>query len=220
MDSTSGTPGEFPLSGKGEIPSHRYPRSRNRCEGGDTALQSVGRHHWERASLSARPFRVWLMFFAELFDQEDYNGARSHNQMKHGMAAIARDDIKMTLVRDLVDPPAPTPAELNGGYGLINAVSITHISKIWADDKGGAHGWSLRTDNADPSPCLAVAEAGICVVRSLWQVRKMIAQPGSAQDYEHNGSPLSQVVFERSSSGFQSILRELIPPTIGPVPPK
>lgn len=174
----------------------------------------------EQALAHARFVSQWLMFFAELFDQEGYNAAQSHNQMKHGMAAIVRDDIKMTLVQDLIDPFAPTAAELNSGYDLINAVSITYLSKVMAEGKGGAHGWSLRTDNADPSLCLAIAQAGICVVRSLWQVSKMIAQPGSAQDYEHNGSPLPQVVFERSSSGFQSISRELIPSRIGPVPPR
>lgn len=174
----------------------------------------------EQALEHARFVSQWLMFFAELFDQDGYNAAESHNRMKHGMAAIARDDVRMTLVQDLVDPSAPTAAELNGGYDLINAVSITYLSKAWAEGKGGAHGWNLRTDNADPSLCLAVAQAGICVVRSLWQVSRMIAQPGSEHEYEHNGSPLPQVVFERSSSGFQSISRELIPSRNGPEPSK
>lgn len=172
----------------------------------------------EQALEHARFVSQWLMFFAELFDQDGYNAAQSHNRMKHGMAAIARDDIKMTLVQDLKDPTAPTVAELNGGYDLINAVSITYLSKIRPKGKGGSHGWALRTDNADPSLCLAVAQAGICVVRSLWQVSRMIAEPGAEHDYEHNLKPLPQVVFERSDSGFQSISRELIPPRNGSVP--
>jgi hypothetical protein len=72
----------------------------------------------EQALEHVRFVSQWLMFFAELFDQDGYNAAQSHNQMKHGMAAIARDDIKMTLVQDLKDPSAPTVAEPNGGYDL------------------------------------------------------------------------------------------------------
>ncbi|BCW62818.1 hypothetical protein StoSoilB22_17910 [Arthrobacter sp. StoSoilB22] len=176
----------------------------------DQLAKAVGK---EQALAHARFVAQWLMFFAELFDQDGYNAAQSHNQTKHGMAAIARNDVKWTLVQDLEDPAAPTVAELNRGYDLINAVSITYLSKIRTKGQGGAHGWALRTDNADPSLCLAVAQAGICVVRSLWQVSRMIAEPGTEHDYEHNGSPLPQVVFDRSESGFQSIATELIPPS-------
>jgi hypothetical protein len=119
--------------------------------------------------------------------------------------------LMVTFINDTYRVTWPAP-----DYFTVPGLSLLLTSGRSSQHKGGAHGWTLRTDNADPSPCLAIVQAGICVVRSLWQVSRMIAQPGSAQDYEHNGSPLPQVVFERSSSGFQSISRELIPPRIGP----
>lgn len=125
------------------------------------------------------------------------------------MAAIARDDIKMTLLQDFKGPIAPTAAEPNGGYDLINAVSITYLSKIRPKGKGGSHGWALRSDNADP-----VTLPRSCPSRNLCgpfpvQVSRMIAEPGAEHDYEHNVNPLPQVVFARSDSGFQSQSREL-----------
>ncbi|MHA7295178.1 hypothetical protein [Arthrobacter sp. HLT1-21] len=167
-------------------------------------VRSLGEN---QALAHARFVSHWLMFFAELFDQDGYNGAQSHNQMKHGMAAIARDDVKMTFVGN---SDRLTVDELNAGYDIINAVSITYLSR--KKIKGHAAGWSLRTDNADPALCLAVAQAGICVVRSLWQVSKLKAQPGIANDYEHNAAPLPTDVFARSQSGFQSVSMELVPP--------
>lgn len=85
----------------------------------------------------------WLMFFAEVFDQDGYNAAQGHNQATHGMAAIARNEVKMTLVPDLLAHSAPTVDEMDSGFDLINAVSITYLAKVRSESKGGASGWSL-----------------------------------------------------------------------------
>jgi hypothetical protein len=218
--------GESPWIPLAELPANYRFRNKVKSllqgsEAADTAVRVAIPHYGQlvaavgdEATLKHAQFVCqWLMFFAELSDQDGYNGAQSHNQMKHGMAAIARTDVKWTFVEGLNDSSAPTAAELNGGYDVINAVSITYLTKLRAEVKGGADGWSLRTDNADPSLCLAISQVGICVVRSLWQVCKMLALPGTEQEYEYNGSPLPEAVFRRSNSGFQSISRELIPPS-------
>jgi hypothetical protein len=218
--------GESPWIPLAELPANYRFRAKVKSllqgpEAAETAARVAIPHYeqlvaavGEEPALSHAQFVCqWLMFFAELFDHDGYNGAQSHNQMKHGMAAIARNDVKWTFVEGFNDPSAPTVAELNGGYDVINAVSITYLTKVKAEVKGGEDGWSLRTDNADPSLCLAISQVGICVVRSLWQVSRMLALPGTEQEYEYNGSPLPEAVFRRSNSGFQAISRELIPPS-------
>jgi hypothetical protein len=60
----------------------------------------------------------WVSFFGWLLIEDGMDSMPAHNQHKHGMAVMARDDERVEFVVEMKDPSAPTVAEMNAGIPL------------------------------------------------------------------------------------------------------
>lgn len=159
----------------------------------------------------------WLNFFAAFYSDSKFAGAQGNNQLKHGAIFIPRTDFVCSLITLEANeevPDAPTAEHLERQVPVINAHSVTYVTRQWIDEKDSEPGFSLRTDNSDPATNLAIAQAGISVVRSLWQISKAVANPFEETDYDFDWSPLPSDVMKRSNRPPRAIQRVLIEPRV------
>lgn len=159
----------------------------------------------------------WLNFFAAFYSDSKFAGAQGNNQLKHGAIFIPRTDFVCSLITLEANeevPDAPTAEHLERQVPVINAHLVTYVTRQWIDEKDSEPGFSLRTDNSDPATNLAIAQAGISVVRSLWQISKAVANPFEETAYDFNWSPLPSDVMKRSNRPPRAIQRVLTEPRV------
>lgn len=157
----------------------------------------------------------WLRHAAWTISEDGLDLGVAYNQVKHGLAIMATDKLRVDLLTNIRDPLHPTVGELNGGTAIINAPSIRYLDRH-RPDKGHEFGWSLRTENADPAPTLAEAFMGIMTLRVLWKVGKVrfapwhVVQPGEPIEYWRD--PLPGGLLGRYRAAGARINWTLIPP--------
>lgn len=160
-------------------------------------------------------FEEWLRHAAWIISENGLDLGAAYNQVKHGLAIMATEKLRVDVLTDIRDPRHPTVAELNSGTPIINAPSIRYLDRH-RPDKGHEFGWSLRTENADPAPALAEAYMGIMTLRVLWKVGKVrfapwhVVEPGEPIEYWRD--PLPGSLLGRSRAAGARINWTLIPP--------
>lgn len=160
---------------------------------------------------------AWLSFFARFYSEEDYNGAQGNNQLKHGAAVAPREDLSSVLHLTEEPPASLTEGQWNEAYALINAESISYV--VQERRKDMLPGLNLRTDNSDPATNLGISQIGIGIVRSLWQMSRVVAFPNTQDDYAYDYSPMPHEFFTSANKPPRSVAWPLLEPTPRPARP-
>jgi hypothetical protein len=158
---------------------------------------------------------AWLTFFAQFYSEGGYNGAQGNNQLKHGATVAPRDDLSVVLHLAEQPPTNLTPEQWNDAAAVINAESVTYV----LHERGGKNttpGLTLRTDNSDPATNLAISQIGISIVRSLWQMSRVVAYPLTVEDYDYDCSPLPGELFASTERPPRSMTQTLLQPAPRP----
>ncbi|MEI2279505.1 hypothetical protein OHC50_18775 [Paenarthrobacter ilicis] len=160
---------------------------------------------------------AWLSFFARFYSEDEFNGAQGNNQLKHGATASPRDDLGVVLHTADEPPESLSEEEWKSAAAVVNAESVSYVVQE-RGEKGTVPGLNLRTDNSDPATNLAIAQVGITIVRSLWQMSQVVAFPNTERKYEYDYSPMPDELFEASTKPPRAVVQPLLKPT--PRPPK
>lgn len=157
----------------------------------------------------------WLRHAAWIISEEGLDLGVAHNQVKHGLAIVATEKLRVDFVSEVRDPSRPTVDELNSGMPIIHAASIRYLDRH-RPDKGHEFGWSLRIENADPATALAEAYMGIMTLRVFWKAGKVryapwhVLAPGEPVEYWKH--PLPAELLGRSRAAGVRMSWPLIPP--------
>jgi|GEM_PF-3495896 len=156
----------------------------------------------------------WLHFFAYFYDDEKYGGSQGNNQIKHGAAVSPQESGAWSSVFERIKPDDPseeTLASIVQSRRTINGPSVTYA--LLNKARGMTSGVKLRTDNSDPATCLAIAQVGIDIVRSMWHLAKVVASPGQETHYVYSTSPLPADLFRRTEFPPRAVVELLSRPT-------
>ncbi|MCY1676868.1 hypothetical protein OVA06_19545 [Pseudarthrobacter sp. SL88] len=153
----------------------------------------------------------WLSFFARFYSDDKFNGAQGNNQLKHGATASPRADLGVVL--HIADEPPQNFSEddWEAAAAIVNAESVSYVVQE-RGAKDTVPGLNLRTDNSDPATNLAIAQVGITIVRSLWQMSQVVAFPNTARNYEYDYSPMPNELFEATTKPPRAVVQPLLKP--------
>ncbi|AUI50611.1 hypothetical protein SAMN04489742_2080 [Arthrobacter crystallopoietes] len=152
---------------------------------------------------------AWLTFFARFYSEGDFNGAQGNNQLKHGATTSPRDDLAVALHLADAPPKSLSAKEWSDASAIINAEAITYVMQHRAGSNK-IPGLILRTDNSDPATNLGISQVGISIVRSLWQMSRVVAYPLTEGNYDFDYSPMPDELFAATTKPPRSIMQTLL----------
>ena len=157
---------------------------------------------------------AWLKYFGTLVSPDGSSSNVAHNQIKHGLAVVPTDQLRIDLVLSIQNPSAPTVAELNAGVPIVNIDALQYLHRF-RPDKGHDWGWRLDIRNSDPALNLALAYVGIMLLEQTWLAGRFKFAPfliDAGQTMSFIADPLPEDVLRHRSTDVISVARNLIPP--------
>jgi hypothetical protein len=169
----------------------------------------------------ATAIEKWIIHAAWLLSEAGMDMGPAHNQVKHGLGIIPTENLRIDIVKEVVDPLHPTVEELSNGLPLINSASVQYLQRH-RPNKGYEFGWSVRLENADPALALAEAYMEIITLRVLWRAAKVKYAPWlvepEGEQIEYWEHPLPSDLMSRTKANLFRMEMPLIMPVQRMVP--